>query len=93
MNEILNKEYIRPSTSLYAASILIVKKSNDDLRIYIDYRAFNSLIIKNRNLSPLIRETLAKLYITRIFSKFNIITVFNKIQIKKENKKKIAFLT
>ena len=73
--------------------MLIIKKLDDNLRIYIDYRALNALTIKNRNTSLLIRETLAKLYTVKIFSKFDIIIAFNKIRIKKDEKKKTAFLT
>ena len=89
----LGKEYIRLSISLYIVLVLIIKKLDGDLRICIDYRALNTLTIKNRNTSFLIRKTLAKLYTTKIFSKFDIIIVFNKIRIKKDEKKKTAFLT
>ena len=87
-----NKKYIKLSISLYIASILIIKKFNSGLRIYIDYRALNTLIIKNRNASPLIYKTLIKLYIIKIYSKFNIIAIFNKIKIKKGDKEKTIFL-
>ena len=89
----LNKEYIRISTSLYAISILIVKKLNDELRICIDYRILNILTIKNRNALSLIRETIARLCAARIFTKFDIIAVFNEIRIKVEKEEKTAFLT
>ena len=87
------KGFIRPSTSLYAALVLIVKKPNGGLRVYIDYRALNTLTIKNRNASPLIRETLAKLYTARLYSKFDIIAAFNEIRIHEGNEQKTAFLT
>ena len=61
--------------------MLIVKKSNKDLRVYINYRALNALIIFNKNVLSLIKEILAKLYIARIYNKFNIIAIFNKIRI------------
>ena len=89
----LDKGYIRSNVSLYAALILIVKKSNEEFRIYIDYRALNTLTIKNRNALSLIREIITRLYTTRIFTKFNIIIVFNEIRIKIEEKEKTAFLT
>ena len=56
-----------------------MKKLDKGLRIYIDYRTLNVLIIKNCNVFLLIRDILAKLYIVKIYSKFNIIVVFNKI--------------
>ena len=87
----LSKEYIKSSIFLYVILIFIVKKLNKDLRICINYRAFNLLTIKNRNALFLIRETLIKLCIVKIFNKFDIITTFNEICIKEKNVKKIAF--
>ena len=43
----LDKDYIKFNISSYAASVLIVKKSNKELWFYIDYRAFNVFIIFN----------------------------------------------
>ena len=93
LDKMLNKGYIRKSTSSYTVLVLIVKKLDRGLRIYINYRALNALTIRNRNTPPLIKETLLKLYTTKIYSKFNIITAFNKIRIKKGYKEKTAFLT
>ena len=89
----LGKGYIRLSTSSYTALVLIVKKSDRGLRICIDYRALNTLTIKNRNVLLLIRETITKLYAIKVFIKFDIIAAFNKIRIIKEDKKKTVFLT
>ena len=89
----MKKEYIRLNILSYVVLVLIVKKLNKELRIYIDYRAFNALIIKNRNALFLIRETLVKLYLVKIFIKFNIIIAFNKIRIKKIDKEKTIFFT
>ena len=47
------KDFIKHNSSLYAAPILIVKKSNEDLRIYVNYQVFNNVTIKNRNVSSL----------------------------------------
>ena len=93
MNEMLGKGYIRPSTSPYIALVLIVKKLDRGLRIYIDYRSLNALTIKNRNALFLIRETLARLYAIKVYTKFNIIIVFNKIRIKVGEEEKTVFLT
>ena len=58
----LNKNYIKFNISFYAAFILIIKKFNKELRLYINYRAFNTFIIFNRNALSLIKKTLVKLY-------------------------------
>ena len=92
IKEILDKNYIRLSISFYATSILIIKKSNKRLKIYIDYRILNALIILNKNVLLLIKEILIKLYAIKIYSKFDIIIAFNEIRIKKDDEYKIAFL-
>ena len=79
--------------SPYTILVLIIKKPDGGLRIYIDYRALNTLTIWNRNTLLLVKETLARLYTARFYSKFNIIVTFNEIRIKKKNEEKIAFLT
>ena len=61
--------------------MLIVKKSNKSLKVYVNYRALNALIIFNKNVFLLIKEILIKLYTARIYSKFDIIAVFNEIRI------------
>ena len=92
LNKILNKDYIIFNIFFYVASIFIVKKLNKKLKIYINYKVFNIFIIFNRNISLLIKETLFKLYIIRIYSKFDIIIIFNEIRVKKNYKKKSPFL-
>ena len=88
----LKKKYIKFNSLSYAAFILIVKKFNKKFRICVDYRIFNIFIILNRNASSLIKKTLTKLCIIKIYNKFDIIIIFNKIKIKKNYKKKIIFL-
>ena len=89
----LGKGYIRLSTSLYIVSILIIKKLDRGLRLCVDYRALNVFTISNRNAPLLIKETLAKLYAVKIYSKFDIIAAFNEIRVKKGYEEKTAFLT
>ena len=93
VDEMLGKGFIRPSTSPYAAPVLIVKKPDGGLRVCVDYRALNALTIPNRNAPPLIKETLAKLCAARLYSKFDIIAAFNEIRIREGHEQKTAFLT
>ena len=58
----LEKDFIRKSSFSYVVLILIIKKLDDNLRICVDYRAFNAIIIRNYNISSLIREILSRLY-------------------------------
>ena len=93
VDEMLGKGFIRPSTSPYAAPVLIVKKPDGGLRICVDYRALNALTIKNRNAPPLIRETLFRLCAAKVYSKFDIIAAFNEVRMKEGDEEKTAFLT
>ena len=92
INDMLNKNFIRFNYFDYFFSILIVKKSENEFKVCVDYKILNAFTIKNRNTSSLIREILIKLCVAIIYIKFDIIATFNEIRIKKENEYKIAFL-
>jgi len=62
------------------------------LRVYVNYRDFNVLTIKNRNILSLIREILQRLYKIKYYNKFDIIVAFNKIRMRFNNKHKIVFI-
>ena len=89
----LRKEYIRSNKSSYVASVLIMKKLNEDLRVCIDYRALNALTVKDRNVSSLIKKIMTRLCAARIYNKFNIIIAFNEIRMKKNHEERTIFLT
>ena len=61
IEENLAKGFIQHSSSPAGASVLFVKKSDGSLRLCVDYRGLNEMIIKNRYPLPLIQETLARL--------------------------------
>jgi hypothetical protein len=48
IDELLEKGYIRPSTSHWAAPVLFVEKKDDTKRMCIDYRALNEVTVKNK---------------------------------------------
>ena len=53
IQELLNKGFIRPSTSPWGTLILFTKKKDKTLRLCIDYQQLNRVTIKNRY--PLLR--------------------------------------
>ena len=53
LQELLDKGFIRPSTSPWGAPVLFKKKKDKTLRLCIDYRQLNRVTIKNRY--PLLR--------------------------------------
>jgi hypothetical protein len=56
INENLKKRYIKPSILSARYPVLFVSKPNGKLRIYVDYRQFNTITVKNRYILPLIHE-------------------------------------
>ena len=47
INKHLNKGFIYPSISLIAAPIFLTKKPGEGIQLYINYKGFNAIIIKN----------------------------------------------
>ena len=58
LNKHLQKKFIQISTSSAAASVLLVKKSEEDIKVYVDYRKLNALTSRNCYLIFLIHKTL-----------------------------------
>jgi len=71
--------------------VLFIKKLGGRLRFYVDYRGLNAITIKNRYLLPLIRKTLDQLGRAKFYTKIDIITAFNKLQIIEGEEWKTAF--
>ena len=82
----LKKSYIRSFFSSVVSSVLFVRKSDEELRFCVDYRSLNFMIVKNRYSLSLIRETLNRLSKAVIYSKLNIIEVFNRLKMTHDEK-------
>ncbi len=85
IDEYMKKNFITEFVSFAKVFILFVKKTNDKLRLCVDYRELNEIIIKNRYSLFLINENLNRLSETKIFIKLNVKDVFHRIKIRKEN--------
>ena len=70
--EHLKRGTIRESWSPYAANFFFVKKKDGKLRPVQDYRPLNKWTKKNRNVSPLIPQTIDRLSGCTLFTKFDI---------------------
>ena len=93
IDKILKKKYIRYNKFDYFFSLLLIKKFDKKLKICVNYKILNAIIIKNRNASFLLKNIFIKFCFVKIYNKFDIITIFNKIYIRENNQHKIVFIT
>ena len=56
LQELLDKGFIQPSVSAWQAPILFVKKKDGSMRVCIDYRELNKVIVKNKYPLPKIDD-------------------------------------
>nr|GFB85474.1 putative reverse transcriptase domain-containing protein [Tanacetum cinerariifolium] len=56
LQELADRDFIRPSTSPWGAPVLFVKKKDGSFRMCIDYRELNKLLVNNRYPLPRIDD-------------------------------------
>ena len=78
--ENLEKGFIVPSNTPWAAPILMAPKPGGGLRFCVDYRKLNALTKKDRYPLPLIEENLSRISKAKIFTKIDIRQAFHKIR-------------
>ena len=64
----------------------MIKKSEKNIKVCIDYRELNALTSKNHYLIFLICKTLNTLCNTKYYTKMNIIAAFNKFKMTEREK-------
>jgi hypothetical protein len=67
LQELLDKGFIRPSTSPWGCPALFVKKKDESLRLCVDYRPLNAVTIKNKYPLPRIDVLFDQLVGAKVF--------------------------
>ena len=93
MKELLNKSFIRPSTSPWGALVLFVKKKDGSLRLCIDYRQLNRATIRNQYPLPRIDELIDQLQGSRVYSKIDLRSGYHQLKVRENDVSKTAFRT
>ena len=93
INELLEKGYIRRSSSPWGAPVLLVEKKNKSLRMVVDYRALNEVKIKNKYLLPMINDLFDQLQGAKVFSKIDLRSGYHQLKIREQDIPKTAFTT
>ena len=71
LQELLDKGFIRPSTSPWGAPVLFATNKDKTLRLCIDYRQLNKVTVKNRYPLPRIDNLFNQLRGARVYSKID----------------------
>ncbi|SNX85847.1 related to Gag-pol polyprotein [Melanopsichium pennsylvanicum] len=93
LEENLEKGFIRPSKSPARSPVLFVPKKDGGLRLCVDYRGLNEVMVKNRAPLPLIEEQLFLLQKAKIYTKLDLKAAYNLVRIADGDKWKTAFGT
>jgi hypothetical protein len=90
---LLDKGYIRTSTSPEGCSALFIEKKDKELRLCVDYRLLNVVTIKNKYPLPPVDILFDQLDGAQVFSKIDLPFNYHQIKIHVEDIPKTAFTT
>ena len=93
LQELLDKGFIRPSTSPWGAPFLFAKKKDKTLRLCVDYRQLNRVTIKNRYPLPRIDDLFDQLRGARVYSMIDLRTGYHQLRVREIDIPKTAFRT
>src|SRR5688500_9445982 len=93
IEELLEKGFIRPSSSPWGAPVLFVNKKDGLRRMCVDYRSLNEVTIKNKYPLPRIEHLFDQMKGAKIFSKIDLRSGYHQLKIRAEDVPKTAFTT
>jgi hypothetical protein len=93
LKDLLDKGFIRPSSSPWGYPALFVLKKDKGLRLCVDYRPLNAVTIKNKYPLPRIDILFDQLAGARVFSKIDLRSGYHQIKIHDKDIPKTAFST
>ncbi|BBG96968.1 transposable element gene [Prunus dulcis] len=93
LQELVDKEFIRPSFSPWGAPVLFVKKKDGTMRLCIYYRQLNKVTVRNRYPLSRIDDLFDQLKGAKVFSKIDLRSGYHQLWIREEDVPKTAFRT
>jgi hypothetical protein len=82
LKDLLDKGYIRPSSSPWGCPALFVKKKDEALCLCVDYRPLDAVTIKNKYPLPRIDILFDQLAEAQVFSKIDLRKGYHQINIR-----------
>src|SRR6266508_4264785 len=93
LQELLDKGFIRPSSSSWGCPAMFVDKKDQTKRLVVDYRPLNEVTVKNKYPLPDINILFDQLAGAKIFSKIDLRSRYHQIRVREEDIPKTAFST
>ena len=93
LQELLDKGFMKSSTSPWGAPVLFAKKKGKTLRLCIDYRQLNRVMIQNRYLLTRIDDLFDQLRGARVYFKIDLRTCYHQLKVREIDIPKTAFRT
>ncbi|GBG72342.1 hypothetical protein CBR_g11920 [Chara braunii] len=93
LDELLEKGWIRPSSSPFGAPVLFVPKKEGEFRMCIDYRGLNAITVKNAEPLPRIDDLLDRMQGRKYFSRIDLKSGYHQIEVHPDDQYKTAFRT
>ncbi|GKA20997.1 retrotransposon protein, putative, ty3-gypsy subclass [Tanacetum coccineum] len=93
LQELADRDFIRPSTSPGRAHVLFVKKKDESFRVCIDYRELNKLTVKNHYPLPRIDDLFDQLQGLSVYSKIDLRSGYHQLRVRDEDIPKTTFRT
>lgn len=93
IKEWLENDIIEESTSEFTSPIVLVKKHDGSVRLCVDYRRINKVIVKDHFPLPLIEDQLDRLQEAKIFSTIDLKNGFFHVPVAESSRKYTSFVT
>jgi hypothetical protein len=93
IDKLLEKGYIRPSTSPWTALVLFVEKKDGTKTMCIDYRSLNEVTVKNKYPLPRIEDLFDQLRGASVFLKIDLRSGYHQLRIRPSDIAKTTFIS
>ena len=80
-----------PSVSPWGAPVLFLKKKDGSMRLCIDYRELNKVMVRNKYPLPRIDDLFDQLQGAYVFSKIDLQSSYHQLRVRSEDVPKTAF--
>ena len=93
LEEMLEAGIISPSASPWASPVVVVPKKDGTLRVCIDFRQFNQVLVKDSFPLPRVEDLFATLGKAKFFSSLDLKSGYWQMELAPEDREKTAFCT